>query len=82
MTAEQALMKLLEAQVRSYDKLKFEEGEAIHPTILVVMAAMEMGWNISIPHKEDDELTGMSIGTDEYLNELFKDKKHGRKKSS
>lgn len=77
MTAEQALMKLLEAQVRSYEKLKFDEGEAIHPTMLVFMAAQEMGWNVVIPHSDndDDELIGMVIGTNEYIEDLFDDDK-------
>jgi hypothetical protein len=73
MTAEQALMKLLEGHVLTYDKLKFQEGEEIHPTILVVMAAMDMGWNLAIPDtgNDDDELQGMAIGTQEYLDKLF-----------
>jgi len=73
MTAEQALMKLLEGTVRSYDKLRFAEGEEIHPAILIASAALELGWNIAIPDGNDDEeLTGMAVGTEDYLNNLFK----------
>jgi len=74
MTAEQALMKLLEGHVRTYEKLKFDEGEELHPTILIAAAALDMGWNIAIPKHEndDDELIGMAVGTEEYLNDLFK----------
>jgi len=77
MTAEQALMKLLEGHVLTYEKLKFQEGEEIHPTILVVMAAMDMGWNLAIPNtgNDDDELQGMAIGTHEYLDKLFPEDK-------
>ena len=74
MTPEQALMKLLEGQVMEYEKLKFSQEEtAIHPVLLIAMAALEMGWNLAIPNgNDDDELIGMAVGTEEYLNDLFK----------
>jgi hypothetical protein len=76
LTAEQALLKILEGQVRTYDNFKtsnfsFEEGEAVPPIILVIMAAKEMGWNIAIPStgNDDDEIQGMIIGTQEYVDD-------------
>jgi len=73
MSAEQALMKLLEGHVRTYDHLKFNEGEELHPLMVVTMAALDMGWSIAIPDGSDDEeVTGMAIGTEDYLNNLFK----------
>lgn len=73
MTPEQALLKLLEGHVIKYEKLKFgEEENAIHPTILIAMAAMEMGWSIAIQGGDDDELKGISVGTEDYMDNLFK----------
>lgn len=74
MTPEEALMKLLEGHVLTYEKLKFNEGEELHPAMVVSMAALDMGWNIAIPDNkgdEDMELIGMAIGTPEYFEELF-----------
>jgi len=73
MTAEQALMKLLEGTVMTYDKLRFNEGEEIHPTIVMAAAALEMGWDIAIPNTGDDseEIIGMAAGTEKYLNDLL-----------
>jgi hypothetical protein len=72
MTAEQALMKLLEGHVRTYEHLKFNEGEEIHPLILITMAATDMGWDLAIPNTDDDEeIQGVAIGTPEYFEELF-----------
>ena len=74
MTAEQALMKLLEGNIRSYEYLKFRDNEAVHPLLIVSMAALEMGWDIAVPDNKGDEnmeLIGMAIGTPEYFEELF-----------
>lgn len=72
MTPEQALLKLLEGHVLTYEKLKFNEGEEIHPMMLVSMAAMDMGWNICFKNPdEDEEVDGMVIGTDDYTNNIF-----------
>ena len=75
MTAEQALLKLLEGQVRTYEKLKFNEGEEIHPVFVMSMAALDMDWQIAIPNTADDdeELTGMVVGTTEYVEDIFGD---------
>jgi hypothetical protein len=72
MTPEQALLKLLEGHVIEYEKLKFSQEEtAIHPLILITMAAHDMGWNIMIQGGDDDEINGISVGTDEYIDKLF-----------
>jgi len=73
LTPEQALLKLLEGHVLTYEKLKFDKGEEIHPLMIVSMAAMDMGWQMAIPKgkAEDDEIQGMAIGTPEYFEELF-----------
>jgi hypothetical protein len=70
MTAEQALKKMLESSLHEYQYLRFSaEGKEIHPAMLVVMAAQEMGWDIAIPDiKEDEEIQGMVIGTSAYMN--------------
>jgi len=72
MTAEQALMKLLEGNALTYEHLKFNEGDEIHPLMVISMAALDMGWDLAIPDgRDDDEVQGMAVGTDEYLSELF-----------
>jgi len=72
MTAEQALMKLLEGHVLTYEQLKFKEGEEIHPTMVIVMATLDMGWNLAISNGDDDEeLQGMIVGTQKYIDEML-----------
>lgn len=74
MTAEDALMKLLEGHSMTYEKLKFNEGEEIHPIIIISMAAMDMGWSMAIPSGDDDkEVEGMIVGTDEYIDSILKE---------
>jgi len=71
MTAEQALLKLLEGQVLNYEKLKFDEGEEVHPIFIISMAAIDMGWGIAIPNEDDEEIQGMMVGTQEYLDDIL-----------
>jgi hypothetical protein len=74
-TAEEALMKLLEGHVMTYEKLKFNQGEEIHPIILISMAAMDMGWDMAVPNGEgDEEIEGMIVGTNEYIDSILKEK--------
>jgi hypothetical protein len=76
MTPEQALMKLLEGQVMSYDKLKFKKGKSIHPIHLITMAAMELDWGIIIPMDDDANVEGIVVGTEKYLDSIeFKEDK-------
>jgi len=72
MSAEDALMRLLEGHVITYEKLKFNEGDEIHPIMLISMAAFEMGWQLAIPEGgEDDEVIGLTVGTEKYLEDQF-----------
>ena len=75
MTAEQALMKLLEGSLHEYQILKFsEDGKEIHPVMLIVMAAQEMGWDMAITNNDDNqevELDGMIIGTSDYIDNVL-----------
>lgn len=71
MTAEQALMKLLEGSLIQYEKLKFDEQQnAIHPVMLISMSAMDMGWQMAI-EKGNGDVRGMVVGTEEYLETIF-----------
>ena len=74
MTAEQALLNLLEGHVLTYDKLKFNEGEEIHPVMLISMAAMEMNWQIAISNDDDKDIQGMVVGTQEYVDDVLNNK--------
>jgi hypothetical protein len=70
MTAEEALKKLLEGHIRTYEHLKFKEGEEVHPIMIASMAALDMGWQLAIPDgRDDEEVQGMMIGTPEYIEE-------------
>lgn len=72
MTAEEALKKLLESSLLSYERLKFQDGEKVHPMLIIAMAAMDMDWQLAIETKgEEDDVRGMCVGTEEYINKLF-----------
>lgn len=76
MTAEEALLKMLEGQVMEYEKLKFSQEEnAIHPLLLIAMAAQDMGWDIAIPNtgNDEDDVEGIICGTDAYMKRMLKD---------
>ena len=74
-TPEVALMRMLEASLVTYEKLKFKEGEEIHPEILIFMAAFDRGWNLAVESEDagnpDKELRGIIVGTKEYINEVL-----------
>lgn len=73
MTAEEALLKLLESSVISYENLKFSNNEPVHPEMIIAMAAWDLGWDIAVPkQKDEDQMQGISVGTQEYLNSIFK----------
>lgn len=73
LTPEEALKKMLEASLIHHEKLKFNEGEEIHPVILISMAALDMGWQIAI-EKDEEDIRGISVGTVEYMDKLYKPK--------
>lgn len=73
MTAEEALLKILEGHIKTYDNLKFNKGEELHPLMIASMAAMDMGWQLAIPEEinDDEEIRGIIMGTSEYLEEML-----------
>lgn len=74
MTAEEALLKLLEGHVKTYDKLKFNEGEELHPLMVASMAAMDMDWNMAVPDgNPDEEVEGLIMGTEAYMDRMLDD---------
>ncbi len=75
LTPEDALMKLLEGSVIQYDKLKFDsQQQAVHPLLIISMAAMDMGWQMAI-EKNEGNFRGICVGTDDYMKTIFPDKK-------
>lgn len=71
MTADEALTKLLESSLVSYEKLKFDSTDkAVHPLLIISMAAMDMGWIMAI-EKDEQEVRGIAVGTKEYMDSLF-----------
>lgn len=73
-TPEQALMKMLESSLINYEKLKFDSNaQSVHPVLVMSMAAMDLGWQLAIETgDEHKEIRGLSVGTQEYMDELFK----------
>jgi hypothetical protein len=72
--AEEALLRLLEGSLIEYEQLKFsDQAQAIHPVILISMAAMDMGWQFAVETQRDNEpVRGLVVGTEEYMNKIFK----------
>lgn len=70
-TPEDALLKLLESSLMRYEKLKMDKGEEVHPLLIISMAAMDLGWQMSIEN-DQEEVRGISVGTEEYMNNLYK----------
>lgn len=75
MSAEEALLRLLEGPLGQYEKLKFDEsGEPVHPLLIMSMAAMDLGWNFAIEKgRDEEEVRGLIVGTDEYMKKLKED---------
>lgn len=71
MTNKEALIKLLEGHLVTYEKLKFEDGKEIHPLMVVALAAMDMGWIMTI-EKDKEEVEGIMIGTKNYMERSIK----------
>lgn len=77
MTSEQALMKLLEGSIIEYEKLKFDDKQkAVHPLIIISMAAADLGWDMVIENEEvsGDVIRGIVVGTEDYLKTIFPSK--------
>jgi hypothetical protein len=74
MTAEEALMKLLEGSLRSYENLKFSSSdEAVHPIMIISMAASDLGWNLAV-EEDHEEIRGLVVGTQEYMDNIFQER--------
>ena len=73
LTPEEALKNLLKGSVMQYENLKFDKkGVAVHPLLLIIMAAKEMGWQIAVENCDgDEEVKGIAVGTEEYLNSIL-----------
>lgn len=72
MTPEQALLKLLENQIGSYDKLKnglplVDGDDCVSPLFIIVAAAMDNGWAISF-ETNFEHIRGIVVGTDEFID--------------
>ncbi len=73
MTPEEALRKLLSSSLIEYDKLKFSSPEvAVHPLIIIAVAATDLGWDIAIEGTEKcKDVRGLVIGIPEYIDTIF-----------
>ena len=78
MSAEDALLKLLELQCDQYDKLKLGEplepipGQGINPLMILACAALDLGWDMILTGKGQEQVTGLICGTREYIDDVAK----------
>ena len=69
-SAEEALKKMLQSSLITYEKLKFDDkGKAVHPLFIASFAAMDMGWAIAI-EKDEEDVRGLQMGTVEYMDKM------------
>src|SRR5688572_28428295 len=76
MTAKEALIKLMATNMQHYEKLKLEKQpednpEMVSPYFILINAAMDLGWDFAI-EKDHNIIRGLSVGTQEYFEDLFK----------
>lgn len=74
MSAEDALLRLLQLQCENYSKMKLgqpislEKGQGINPLMIICCAAMDLGWDMVIEDQSISEnIRGISCGTDDYI---------------
>lgn len=79
MTAEEALLRLLQSHVEHYEKLKVQmedeqEGDNQgSPIMIIAAAAMDLGWQIAVENAADDApVRGLCVGTGAYLDAVLK----------
>ena len=72
LTPEEALKKLLESSLINYEKLKFDKGKEVHPLFILSMAAMDMGWGITI-ESDNKNIEGLITGNKEYMKRNLKE---------
>jgi hypothetical protein len=82
MTAEEALLRLLQSHVEHYEKLKVQmddkhaddEGHNQgSPIMIIAAAAMDLGWQIAVENTEPDApVRGLTVGTGAYLDAVLK----------
>ena len=71
MTPEEALLKLLEGHVMIYKNLKFNKGDEFHPVMLISMAALDMNWSLALPNDDSENVNGMIVGTQKYIDSVL-----------
>jgi hypothetical protein len=76
MDAREALIKLMATNIHHYEKLKLEKQpednpEMVSPYFILINAAMDLGWDFAI-EKNHEIIRGLSVGTKEYFEDLFK----------
>ncbi len=85
MTPEEALKKLLHSSLRTYENLKFKDGDdPVHPIMIMTMAALDMGWMLAVetnPTNPNADMEGIVLGTQEYMDRLLKPETNQNDKS-
>lgn len=70
LTPEEALKRLLAGTVDQYTQMRGLEGNSGQPEMIIAMAAFELGWGIAFD-KSENEIKGLVVGTEEYMNSIF-----------
>ena len=82
MSAEEALLRLLQSHVQHYEKLKLQMDESHQgdegleggsPIMIIAAAAFDMGWQIALEKADlDAPVRGLTVGTGAYLDAVLK----------
>lgn len=83
MTADEALEKMLITTVEQFDNMKKnlslggEKELAASPFMIIVAAAMDLGWGFAVekPEKPDSPIRGLVIGSPAYIDKVFQPEK-------
>jgi|SRR5581483_6715483 len=71
MSKDEVIDRFLESGLLVYEKLKFAEGEELHPLMVMAYAAMDMGWDL-IVHGDSTtyQVKGITTGTPEHIQKM------------
>jgi hypothetical protein len=76
-TPEQVLMRLLSYQIEDYEALKDmkDPEHPVNPIMIIAAASLDLGWQLAIEDGPGDaEVEGICVGTEAYLERIFKEK--------
>lgn len=71
-SAEEVLKNIIGTSIKQYNYLKIQDGEEMHPSMVIATIAMELEWGMAIPSADENgDIHGLIIGTEEYIDGLL-----------